>query len=63
MTRLKRLRLLIFVVGVIWVFGMPFVASSFEGSQLVKVLSFGGWLFLAVCCLIYMYGFTHWKDK
>lgn len=63
MTRLKKLRLLIFIVGIIWVFGMPFIPKSLEGTWFVYVLGFGGWLFLAVCCIIYMYGFKHWKGE
>jgi drug/metabolite transporter (DMT)-like permease len=61
MMKRKTLGILICVVGVIWVFGMPYVAKAFEGSSLAYVLGFGGWLLLAVGCIVYMYGFRHSK--
>jgi hypothetical protein len=62
MTRLKKLRLLIFVIGFIWITGTPIFSNLFERSLLLEILTFGGWVFLAVSCIVYMYGFFYWKD-
>lgn len=53
---------LIFVAGISWLIAIPLLSTYFEGARLVDVLAAVGWLFLAACCVVYMYGFFYWKD-
>jgi len=62
MCKLRKLRRLIFSGSVLWIAALVILPAIFGELQFLSELAIAGWVFLAVCSLIYMYGFIFWKD-
>jgi len=62
LTRIKRLRNIIFVAGFAYLVITPLMLTLWERSWLTTIVVRGGMGFLLVSCALYFYGFLFWKD-
>lgn len=63
MSRLKRLRTIIFIGGALYLVLAPLSLTLWERRLAVTILVFVGMVVLGLCCAVYFYGFMFWKDK
>jgi phosphatidylglycerophosphate synthase len=63
MTRIQRLRNIIFAVGLAYLVIAPVMLTLWERSWLTAVFVYGGMAFLIISCAVYFYGFLFWKGR
>jgi hypothetical protein len=61
--QLKRLRVIIFAGGLLYLVLAPLTLIVWERNWMTAVFVYGGMILLVLSCAIYFYGFLFWKDK